>query len=80
MRTMRVRPGLMSQGTRIDAALARQRSRPSVGVSPHGPGPNDTPADIRTPPEAGLCEGCGRPLARRRPQRVYRPRGTCQVE
>ena len=56
LRTMRVRPGLMSQGARVGAALARHRPRPSVRVSPHSPKPNFASGDLRTPPEAGLCE------------------------
>jgi hypothetical protein len=68
----------MSQGARVNAALARQRPRPSVRASPpHSPEPNVASDDVRTPPEAGLCAVCGRPLTGRRPQRVCYPR--CRV-
>ena len=74
--TMRVRPGLMSQGARVNAALARQRPRPSVRSPPHSPEPNVASDDVRTPLEPGLCAVCG-PLTGRRPQRVCSPR--CRV-
>jgi hypothetical protein len=44
---------------------------------PPGPMPDLAPGDVRTPPEAGLCAVCRRPLTGRRPQRVCSPR--CRV-
>ena len=40
-------------------------------------GPEVPPGDVRTPPEAGLCAVCRRPLTGRRPQRVCSTR--CRI-
>ncbi|HEX2483374.1 MAG TPA: hypothetical protein VHQ69_15970 [Methylomirabilota bacterium] len=39
--------------------------------------PDVAPGGVRTPPEAGLCAVCARPLTGRQPQRVCSPR--CRI-
>jgi hypothetical protein len=46
---------------------------PAQARAPPGPMPDAPPPDVRTPPEAGLCAVCGRPLAGRHSERVCSP-------
>ncbi len=60
-----------------DLAPVLQRPRRSRPGSSPGPAPEVVPADVRTPPDPGLCAVCGRRLTGRRAQRVCSPR--CRV-